>query len=337
MAEPPDEPVDDFPDPQAVARREAGDRAADLGPIQSVVLREGPRSRKVARWMTVKNRHTGEVHHHALTLETGKKRQGTWELDDKRSIGLSDEDDDEIGRLVTFIQRCRGEAVPPPPAPPPLHADLDGLIARLSGLRGAVDDLRRIARVVRAGGADLRAVGAAIAFGAGARTMDRLRVLMAARPDPTTGEPPDPAALRDLLAAFPWLLGLAHAEAVGLPAGLAGSPELVLLHTADERPVLVMVVGPPDAAPLMAFDPERQAYEPGPGLVRAIAGLTDALAVCEPGTRGRMVIGEDGDAAHHQALRRLAAQLARIEIMTFDHVLRTGHRVLEGWRAAAKR
>src|SRR4051794_6414780 len=92
-------------DSLAVVRRDLGDTHANLQHVQSVVLREGPRSKKTARYVAVRNQHTGEMHHHALTLETGKKIKGSWELDDKRSISFSDEDDDEIARLMEFLQR----------------------------------------------------------------------------------------------------------------------------------------------------------------------------------------------------------------------------------------
>lgn len=315
--------TDDTPDPRP-------DPHPDLGPVEAVVLREGPRSRKVARYMVVKNRHTGEVHHHALTIETGRKKQGTWELDDKKTISLADEDEDEIGKLIGFLQKCRAKAAGAGESPAAAASDLDGLVARMSGLRGAVDELRAIARAVRVGGADLGAVGGAIAFGAGARAMDRLRQLLGR---PADG---DPAALRDMLALNPWLAGLGHAQPAAPPGALAGSAEWLFVEAADGKPVLLLVGGPAAGA-LMGFDAALGAFEPALGLVKGLAAIADALPLCPPGTRGVLVGGADGEDAAKAALARFAAALGPVEVQTWDQVLRTGHRVLETWRVAAKK
>ncbi|VAW78004.1 hypothetical protein MNBD_GAMMA15-807 [hydrothermal vent metagenome] len=44
--------------------------------------------------------------------------------------------------------------------------------------------------------------------------------------------------------------------------------------------------------------------------------------------RARIIIGRDGDADHQNALRNFNAHLHRIEIYTFDQLLRVGKRVL---------
>src|SRR5687768_153854 len=53
----------------------------DVDAIQSVVLRQGPRSRKEAKYARLKSRHTGEFHHDALSIQTYRKKQGSWNYD----------------------------------------------------------------------------------------------------------------------------------------------------------------------------------------------------------------------------------------------------------------
>jgi hypothetical protein len=42
----------------------------DLERLQVVVLKDGPRAKKNAKYTVIRNRHTGEVHHGALVIET---------------------------------------------------------------------------------------------------------------------------------------------------------------------------------------------------------------------------------------------------------------------------
>jgi len=79
-------------------------RFPDLAGIQSVNLKEGPRSRKEAKYTTIVDRHTGEIHHHALSIKTFRRIQGSWKEDQEGSITLSSEGDDEIQKLIDFLR-----------------------------------------------------------------------------------------------------------------------------------------------------------------------------------------------------------------------------------------
>ena len=72
------------------------DQNPDLETIRSVILKEGPRSRKQASHVIILDRNTGEFHHEAITIKTFKKRQGAWSEDADHSITLSSEGEDEI-------------------------------------------------------------------------------------------------------------------------------------------------------------------------------------------------------------------------------------------------
>ena len=45
--------------------------------------------------------------------------------------------------------------------------------------------------------------------------------------------------------------------------------------------------------------------------------------------RARVIVGRDGDAAHQEALRNLNAHLHRIEVVTYDQLVRMAARVLD--------
>ena len=335
-------PEGDFADPLAVARRDLGERASDLGGIASVTLREGPRGKKLARWMTIKNRHTGEVHHHALTIETGKKRQGTWELDDKRSVTLSDDEVDEIGRLLDFARRSRGEPDPATAVRAGLAAVAEGLeglpsadraalLGELLGLlAGDREGLKRLARVAKGHPTGLAGVSAALDYGRYARALDDLEALLEA-----DAEPP---ALRRVLGAHPWLVGLDHAVRVEpiLPDDDEQEDQLVR-QLPDGRLALVLVGSP--ATPALAEPADAPgAFHPSDALTVALGRAARDLAVLggRPGASATLVLGRDGDARHQAALRAFTAHLAGVAVWTWDEVLRVGRRALEARRATVQ-
>ena len=341
----------DFPDPLAIARRDLGERTADLERVASMTLREGPRGKKLARWMTIKNRHTGAVHHHALTIETGKKRQGTWELDDKRSITLSDDEVDEIGHLMDFVRRSRGE----PDATAAVRAgladvaraledlpvgDRAALLGELLGLlAGDREGLKRLAKIAKGHPTGLAGVAAALDFGRSMKALEHLERLI--------GERAEAPALRRLLGEHPWLVGSALGERLSphIPAHDEHEDQL-FRRTADGWLELVLVGSPHDAA-LTAPEDAPQIHHPGDGLtwalgrlVRDLAALAAEAGAGEPGAgprvRGKIVIGRDGDAAHQAALRRLNARLDGIEVLTYDQVLAIGRRALDALKATVQ-
>src|SRR5258706_5319027 len=81
-----------------------------ISTVDTVILKEGHRVRKTARHLVIVNQHTGEVHHHAVTIETHRKTGNELVLDDKHTVtldGSQDEtklEDDEIFKLSTFLQ-----------------------------------------------------------------------------------------------------------------------------------------------------------------------------------------------------------------------------------------
>jgi hypothetical protein len=297
---------DDLPDPMAVARRELGDKAADVGPVEAVVLKEGPRSKKLARYMPVMNRHTGEVHHHALTLETGKKIQGSWELDDKHSIGFSDEGPDEIGALLSFLHRVRG-------VPAPTGELFDQLLA----IAHDVDALRRLVKQAKGKANDLAGIVAALELGRRNAALEQLTGLEA------------PHDLQRWLEANRWLLGLEYAELLDRDAGL------LLYRRPDDALELVAVEGSLGGAPL--FTLADQAFVPVPELTQALGRVMGYVqSRGEPGLRARLIIGTAGDGEQQVALARFNAHLRDVEVFTHDRLAEIGERVLEALREAAR-
>lgn len=353
---------DDFADPLFVARRDLGEKFDDLDAVDSVVLREGPRSRKIARLIAIKNRHTQAFHHHALTIESGKKRQGSWELDDKRSVTLSNDDADEIGRLVDFIQGARTAqdqglkdhyvVVPSGPTLEGREAvanalkalttgDQAALLVELTGLLGGDrEGLRRLAKMAKAQPEGLEGIAAAINYGRFMQALEQLKQLIE--------EDAKEQEFQRLLGEHPWIFGSEYSELLDRRVWVRDQQQdFVLRRTADGYLEIIEIKTPLGGEPLLKFDKSHRAYYAGSELSQALGQVMHYLEEIDANRaeilrrddekvskiRAKLIIGTDGDEAHQEALRRFNAHLGRVEVLTFEQLLRTGRRVLDALKS----
>lgn len=303
-------------DPLQVVRRDLGEGHADLQQVQSVVLREGPRSKKTARYVAVRNRHTGEVHHHALTLETGKKIKGSWELDDKRSISFSDEDDDEVARLMDFLRR-----VHPTGEPVAVENEAGGTLSeRLTAIAQDADALQGLVRTVRDTPDAFTKLEAAVQFGRHAHAVERLKKQVAA--DASAGE------LREVLRAAWWLVGSEY----GTPVDTDALGEVLLQRSPDGRLEAVLAGLATGADPLFDGD------VPSATLSRWLGDALRMRELLAPAGEVSLtlVIGTRAGEGGAEALKRLNMHLRGITVLTYLEVLQRGQRVLDVLRATAK-
>lgn len=126
----------------------ATDRARfpDLNGVRSVTLKEGPRSRRIAKYTEIRDRHSGEVHHHALSIVTFKKLQGEWGESKEHSVTLSTEANDEIQTLLHFLGVVRGNSAPTVSADYLVVPAPEG-VADKEGLQEFVNDLSDKSRI----------------------------------------------------------------------------------------------------------------------------------------------------------------------------------------------
>lgn len=87
----------------AEIERDISKKNPNIGAIQSIYLKQGPRTFKFAIIYQILNASTREHHHLSLTLQSFKKLKEGWFKQDDRIIQLDDEEQDEIGFLIKFI------------------------------------------------------------------------------------------------------------------------------------------------------------------------------------------------------------------------------------------
>src|SRR5438876_12408991 len=68
----------------------------DVRCVDKLVLKHGPRAYKVATHWVIVNRNTGELHHHALKIETYRVKKDGWYLDSGHSITIEADETDVL-------------------------------------------------------------------------------------------------------------------------------------------------------------------------------------------------------------------------------------------------
>ena len=176
------------------------------------------------------------------------------------------------------------------------------------------------------------AVSARLAEYKGVR--DELKVLIA------EGEVAE-KRLQRLLTDNPWLFGSEYSELLSRRNWTRDQNlDFMLRRTADDY-LEITEIKTPFPQPLFRFDPSHDSYAPSATLSEALGQViryieeTEATAIivahddCDPlKIRARVIIGRDGTGKHQTALREFNGHLHRIEVLTFDQLLRIADRVL---------
>jgi hypothetical protein len=344
-----------------------GQRHPDLAALQAVTLREGPRSRREAKYAVIRNRHTGAVHHDAVTIKSYKIRQGELREDVEHSVTLSNEGDfDEIQTLLDLLLAIRHRAIPDradeyvlvtartggidtEALQRAMHAlsateRVDVLADVLERVSGDPDLLRALVqRAVR--DPELFAeAAAALNLATYHRAIQDLRALVERR---ETRE----AEFQSVLQANPWMFGSEYSELLDRRRWTRDEQQdFVVRRTADGYIELIEIKTPLGGAPLFIYDRSHDSYYPSADLSRVLGQVQkyidrldadrNAILVRDgedtAKVRAKIIIGRDGEPEHQVALRRLNGHLHRIEVITFDQLLRIAQNVTRYLRRALR-
>ena len=326
----------------------------NLSTASTIVLKDGPRVRRVAKHLVVLDEHTGAYHHDSLNIKTYQLTRNACTLQQERSVTL---EGDEVRHLADFISStCRsttpkktGEYVLIPTSK---LAEADAL-AKLRDsddatrvdafailLRQSVEhpDLLRsvLERVAQHGDVFLAQAATALNLLAYQKTVANLEQLI-------QDEGSKEADFQRLLSKNSWLFGSEYNRL--LPNRYLTRDEqqdFILARTADGYIEVVEIKTPLNHEPLFAYDRSHNTYYAKAELSKVLAQVENYLEkldwrrdaiLADDGldankVRAKIIIGRDGDEHQRQALRRLNGDRHRVEIITFDGLLRIANSVL---------
>ena len=342
---------------QILIERRRAHRNPNVGEVHSTVLREGPQVSKIAILYQIVNPQDRSLHHYALKLESLKrtKRHG-WQVQTDRVFTLETAETDEIRRLIDFLDSVLSNQLP----------DRDGSfvvmrqgsferISDVAALLNSVDStqklefLRRVLRELSGEGIDqveligvledeetpiLRRIAVAT------RLLEYRRALgeLERRVEANEIE----LELQSLLEQHPWMFGSEYSELLHRRDWTRDDRQDFMLRRTVDGFLEIVEIKRPFNEPIMRLDESHSSYYPSHELSKALGQAVryieevdrdrDSILAKDQEEslkiRARVIIGRDGDEAEQRALRSFNAHLHRIEVLTFDQLVRIAQRVV---------
>jgi len=343
------------------------DRFPDLDELRTVTLRDSIRVRKEAKHTVIRNRHTGEKHHDSVTLKTLRKNKGEMFGDQEHTITLSSEGEDEIQKLLDFLIAVRGGSVPSTPSNyvvvtvPAESTDgraLQQLLESVSAtgkydiladvLKRAMQDTGLFRVLLERASNDpqlFAEAAAALNLVTYKTAVKDLQNLVNAGCD--TSE----AQFQELLAENPWMFGSEYSELLDRRKWTRdGQQDFVVRRTTDDYIELIEIKTPLDGRILFNKDTSHGTYYAGAELSKAVGQVENYIEELEADRntilvkdgedtckiRAKVIIGRDNDEQQRRALRRFNGHLHRIEVITFDQLLKIAQNVISYLESALR-
>ena len=359
MPLPPDKSLDDV-----VVRIKETYSNPNLKTVAQCVLKDGPRAFKIATLLEVIDPETGGFHHYSLKLDHIDRSKSGWFAKPAKSMRLESKDPDELERLFRFLtavysQKLSGESGELHLIRGEDYKQLEGFLRTLPNL--ANTDKLRLAKslLTQLGDADSTVAEFAVAFeNSGGQvlrniaTASRLIGYRAALSELKRLVANAQATEQDLqrhLHANPWMFGSEYSELLPRRTWTRDDRlDYMLRRTADNYLEIVEIKTPfPDA--LFVYDKSHDSYYPSSKLSPVIGQITRYIEEVERSRdtilakdsvdtlkiRARAIVGRDHSTEEQAALWNLNAHLHRIEILTFDQLIRVAERVLAIFESGA--
>jgi hypothetical protein len=326
----------------------------NVGRVVTETLRDGPQSYIYATFLEILEPSDRSHHHWCLKIDSCSRRRDGWKFKPEKSLRI--DDDSSLGALASLINVTLGGQL----------KDVSGSFhlvpaAQIQDIRGLLsfareaDGSKRIRfvqallrqldvgsiqasewlKVFETGGESVRQT---IAVTARLAEYKRIRQELASMVEDGSGEP----ALQELLAANPWLFGSEYSELLPRRSWTRDDRLDFMLRRTTDNYLEVIEIKTPFPGPTLKYDASHDSYAPASALSLALGQVIryveeierdrDSILVKDGldtlKVRARLIIGRDGNDAMMAALRNLNGHLHRIEIITFDQLLRIADRVL---------
>ena len=336
----------------------------NVGKIQQVILRDGPVTFKIATLLEIKDA-AGNFHHYSLKIDCINHRKAGWFAKAERSVRLEGGEPDEIEHLYRFLTALTGGKLTHRTGE--LHiigADeyvkLEKLLDALPNLASA-DKLQLVRTILSqieesasyveefveafksSNPETLRHIAVASRFVEYSAAYDRLAELVDADDTPE-------GDLQKHLQDNPWMFGSEYSELLDRRRWTRDDQLDFMLRRTVDNFLEIVEIKTPAKEPLLLHDGSHNSYYPSSKLSVALGQAMRYIEEVERDRnsiqskdgydtlkiRARVIFGRDGDVQHQTALRNLNAHLHRIEVITFDQLLRIARRVLAVFEGKAE-
>jgi hypothetical protein len=325
--------------------------------ITQAVLKEGPQAFKLATLTEIVNPKTDEFHHYSLKIDHIDKKKAGWFHKPEKSVRLEGKEPDEIEKLYTFLHAAYKNSLGD--ATGPLHLISSQDYAKLENLLEAIpniadtDKLNLVGNILSQLDRDsssiegfvkifeeskadtLKHIATASRLIGYSKSVAELKRLISA---PGTSE----SSFQKHLERNPWMFGSEYSELLPRKTWTRDDRlDYMLRKTVDDY-LEIVEIKTAFSELLFLHDKSHDSFYPSSKLTPVIGQVTRYIEevernrdsiIAKDGTdtlkiRARIIIGRDGDKSHQSALRNFNAHLHRIEIITYDQLLRIAERVL---------
>jgi len=351
MALPPDTPYE-----EVLVRLKEARESSNIKQVAEVTLKKGPRAYKTAALLEVINRQTGEFHHYSLVLEQVEytKKNG-WEYQSKRTIRLEDKDGQEIHDLFVFLSahysgELKDKIGKVHVLSEDAYAKYESLIQSIPNLEDAekLSLIRKLlAHVEGASREEIEALfrdtsGDMLQHIAAASRMveytaayEEMRRLVE---DSDSRE----IDFQRQLERSPWMFGSEYSELLSRRNWTRDEELDYMLRRTVDGYLEIVEIKTAFSDPLFNYDKSHDSYYPSSKLSKTIGQVMQYIEEVERNRdtiiakddadtlkiRVRVIVGRDGSPEQQAALRNFNSHLHRIEVITFDQLLKIAERVL---------
>lgn len=329
----------------------------NIGAIHQVTLKEGPRTFKFATIMEIIDPSTNETHHYTLRIDSVDRFKAGWFGKPNKSLSLSSDDGNEISRLRDFlIAELSGK----------LKSDEDELhiissteFTKLQNLLNYLPDLTssdqlQLVKIIlsniksneintknllqifdESSGELVKSIGIAAKLIDYKNAYNELSELVSKNEK-------SEHKIQKFLESNPWMFGSEYSELLERRKWTRDENLDFMLRRTSDSFLEIIEIKTPNENELLKFDNSHNSYYPSSELSKVIGQVLNYIEKidrerdsiiskddCDPlKIRAKIIIGRDGEKTQQDALRSLNSHLHRIEIITFDQLLRIAERVL---------
>lgn len=348
---PPESTIDDI---KIAIRRSY--RNPQIGHTFQSVIKNGPRTYKIATVFEIKNTKTNELHHYALRLDTINKQKSGWRNRPEHSIYI-DGDNGEIEKLIRFVIGSTNCEIPEQDGIFHLLEDEKYLSAEAIATLVQRSDFSEKAQLMRAiiediSDSDSIPMDLQESFQSGSiRVLESIstsarivqyRRALAKLQEMVDSHCSNETEIQKLLEENPWLFGSEYSELIERRSWTRDDKLDFMLRRTVDGYLEIIEIKTPFSNALFNYDESHDNYYPAAVLSKTIGQVMRYIEEIDRNRdsisardgydplkiRARIIIGRDGKIDHQKSLHNLNAHLVQIEIITFDQLVKIGDRVL---------
>jgi hypothetical protein len=333
-------------------------RNPNVGRTEQVVLKEGPKAFRVATLMEILNPQSQETHHHVLKLDSIDRTKAGWFYKAEKSISLEGQDqNNEIDRLFQFLKAHLDGKLTSSGELHILSSQEYGKLERLVDLVPSlaspdmVELVKLIVPRIKDSGSYFHEFITAFQqsdeqtvrhLATAARLVQYTQAVERLSSHIENGTEPE-QTYQQLLSDHPWMFGSEYSEVLDRRKFTRDDNLDFMLRRTSDNYVEVIEIKTPFSEPLFIRDASHESYHPSAKLSPVLGQVMRYISEIERTrdhiivkdgldtlkVRARIIIGRDGGPEQLQALRTLNGHLHRIEVITYDQLMRIARRVLD--------